>query len=493
MAEDSNSPVSVLEEKLRNLEYENSKCVEIIRVGLDLASQVELVSLFPLVIAKVSEVMEAERSSLFLYDNIAEELWTLVAEGLDTNEIRIPVSNGIAGYVARTGESLNIKDAYDNELFDKSIDKKTGYRTKSVLCMPLCNRQGKVLGVLQVLNKKTADIFSKQDEDFLHLLTGQIAVYVENASLYTQIENLFENIVKAIAIAIDERDPVTAGHSRRVAYFTLEIARTIHTCDEEPFRDIKFSRDQMKELRYACLLHDFGKVGVPESILQKAQKLPINWINVIEQRLGRVYAEKILACQEGDAQACEIVDDEFKSPAESFDFINQLNTTGFLSDESAQKIRELLEIKLINDFEYKYLSIPKGTLTAEERDIMQSHVAKTRSVLNAIPWPDDMKNVPLIAGSHHETLDGKGYPQGLSAEEIPLGGKVMAVADVYDALTAQDRPYKPAIPHEKSAQILRSMAEENKLDKDIVKLFLKNELYIVKDKSLTQRFMRTST
>ncbi|MHC4871124.1 MAG: GAF and HD-GYP domain-containing protein [Planctomycetota bacterium] len=476
-----------LKKQLETLEYENSKCLHIIQVGLELASQVELVTLFPLVISKVTEVMEADRSSLFLYDDKAEELWTMVAEGLDTTQIRIPVDRGIAGYVTRTGKSFNIKDAYDSELFDRSIDKKTGYRTKSVLCMPMRNRNGKVLGVLQVLNKKTSPIFNEQDEDFLKLLAGQIAVYVENAALYSQIENLFENIVAAIAIAIDERDPVTAGHSRRVTYYTMEIARAMHNTKEGVFKDIEISRDELKELRYACLLHDFGKVGVPEAILQKAQRLPVNWINVIEQRLGRVYAEEVIKSRDGDNSADEFISSCLPDPSGSIEFLKKLNTAGFLDDEAAAEVERLVNKKLLDAMEHKYFSIKKGTLTDEERDIMQSHVEKTESVLNAIPWPDDMKNVPAIAGSHHEALDGKGYPKGLGKDEIPLGGKIMAVADVYDALTAQDRPYKPAIPHEKSAGILRGMAKDNKLDSNIVEFFLTNELYIIKDESLMQK------
>lgn len=466
--------VESLKARIAELEYENQKTIQLLDVGLELASQVELADLFPLVISKVTEVMEADRTSLFLYDKKVQQIWTMVAEGLDTNEIRLPVNKGIIGYVCRTGEMLNIHDAYDCDLFDPSFDKKTGYRTKSVLCLPLKNRQGEILGALQVLNKRSADIFSKKDEQFLQHLSGQIAVYVENAELYQQIEDLFDSVVKAIALAIDERDPVTAGHSRRVAKYTLNIAKRMHTTNEGCFSSASFSRAELKELRYACLLHDFGKVGVPESVLQKAERLPQNWINVISERTMRTEFERFIANSEVN---CEDIDVITRKLNEKIEFLTKLNSSGFLSDEAEEELNRLKNDNIINDEEFSYLSIKRGTLTSSERDIMEGHVQKTYSVLTAIPWPEDMKNVPSIAGNHHEALNGTGYPAKIKGDEIPFGAKIMAVADVYDALTAQDRPYKPAIPHEKSAAILRSMAEQGKLDSEIVELFLVNELY----------------
>ncbi len=478
----TNNNQEELQARNKILEFENKKCIQIIEVGLELASQVELEKLFPLVIAKVTDVIEAERSSLFLCDYETNELWSMVAEGIKTKEIRVPFDQGIVGHVANTGECLNIEDAYDCKLFNRTIDKKTGYRTKSILCVPLKNRQNKILGVLQVLNKKGRNVFSKLDEDFLKLLAGQIAVYIENASLYTQIENLFENVVSAIAIAIDERDPVTAGHSRRVTALTMQIAKAMHLSEDERFKDIHFTRDEFKELRYACLLHDLGKVGVPEEILQKAQKLPTNWINVIEQRLGRVYAEALLKSMNGDNEAKEFIDKKLPDPEECICFLKKVNTLGFLDDESAQKIDDLLKLSIIDQKEHDYFSIKKGTLNKKELAIMQSHVTKTQSVLNAISWPEGMKNIAKIAGSHHESPDGSGYPFHRNDKDIPLGGKIMAVADVYDALTARDRPYKPAIPHEKSAEIIRGMAERKKLDINIVNFFLEHNLYKIKNK-----------
>ncbi|MFH0911948.1 MAG: HD domain-containing phosphohydrolase [Planctomycetota bacterium] len=466
-----------LEAEVKRLEQLNARLAKITAIVQELGQEIELEALLPLVIAKVTQAMEADRSSLFLYDRATEELWTMVGEGLEINEIRMPVSAGIVGRVATTGQSLNVADAYALPFYDRSWDQKTGYRTKSVLCVPLRNNKGKILGALEVLNKKDEGVFTGEDADFLTTLAGQIAVHVENAGLYHQIENLFQSVVDAIAIAIDERDPVTAGHSRRVTEFTIRMAQAMHWAREGPFREVRFSRSQLKELRYACLLHDFGKVSVPEAVLQKAERLPMNWIHVIRERLGRRFAEERLdLCRHGrlidsaDPQGNRRLD-------ERVDFLVKLNAASFLTEEAADRLQKIFTEGWITDWEYRYLSIKKGTLTPEERKIVESHVEKTYSVLSAISWPDDMRNVPNIAASHHEAMDGRGYPHGLAGDEIPLAGRIMAVADVYDALTALDRPYKPAIPHEASADILREMARKGQLDPDIVEFFLREEIY----------------
>ncbi|MFW5857700.1 MAG: HD domain-containing phosphohydrolase, partial [Planctomycetota bacterium] len=465
MAESTPAEPDITAERLRRLEYENARLRRVMEVSTELARRVALEELLPLVIAKVTDVMEADRSTLFLYDKITDELWTMVGEGLEISEIRMPADRGIAGRVAQSRRLWNIPDAYDLEFFDQTWDRKTGYRTRSVLCTPLLSRQGELLGVLQVLNRKGEDRFLDEDERLLDLLADQIGVHVANAALHDQIERLIESIVNAISIALDSRDPVTAGHSRRVTQYTLNIARAVHHVDEGRFREVRFTRRQIRELRYAGLLHDFGKVGVPEAVLQKAERLPLNWIHVIEERFGKVRAEHLveaLRADDGNRSGIDHgTDDAFLT--ERLDFLVRLNSSGFLSDEAATTLEDTRSRALIDEMEYDCLSIKRGTLTPDERAVIESHVVKTAQVLRAIPWPDDLKNVPALASCHHEAPNGTGYPEGLDRERIPLGALIMAVADTYDALTAQDRPYKPAIPHEKSAAILRSMAQEGKL------------------------------
>lgn len=463
--------------RIAELEHEVARSRLLMSIGVELSSQMELADLLPLVISKVSELMEADRSTLYLFDESRKELWTMVGEELEISEIRMPATQGIAGHVAQSGTMLNVPDAYALDFFDRSWDQKTGYRTRSVLCMPLRKRHGGLLGVLQVLNKCSGTAFTTEDEAFLTSLSAQVAPHVENAALHRQIEAVFEAIVNAISIALDGRDPVTAGHSRRVTQYSLAIAKAVHRAKEGPFAKTRFTRAQLRELQYAGLLHDFGKVGVPEAVLQKAERLPVNWIHVIEQRLGKQRAEVLLERFHQMDVPSESLDAQAAEYQQKVDFLVQLNRAGFLSAEAAETLKTILAEGLIDEMEFDYLSIQRGTLTPSERQVMESHVSKTEAVLAAIPWPAHMSDIPAIASAHHECPNGKGYPKGLARAAIPLRGLIMAVADVYDALTAQDRPYKPAIPHEKSANIIRNMAEEGRLDSDIVELFLEQDLH----------------
>jgi HD-GYP domain-containing protein (c-di-GMP phosphodiesterase class II) len=465
-----------LRERLAGAELELAKHKRVLNIATELGRHVEFEVLLPMIIARVTEVMEADRTSLFLFDQQKRELWTMVGEGLESMEIRIPVEKGLAGLVAETGKRINIDDAYTHARFDRTWDRKTGYRTRSVLCMPLWRKHNEILGVIQVLNKKSAPRFNVEDEDFLELLCTQIAVFIENADLYRRIERLFESVVDAISIALDARDPVTAGHSLRVTQYAVQIARAIHAQKEGLFAGVSFSLAELRELRYAGLLHDFGKVAVPEAILQKSERLPANWIHVIAERLRRCQYESVIdlrARRREPREAGEAV----RSVSQCLGFLINLNRAGFLADEARDRLHALHDKGLINDLELDHLAIPRGTLTSEERAVIESHVEKTSAFLSAIPWPAEMAGIPAIASGHHEAQDGSGYPGHLKGEEIPLGARILAVADIYDALTAQDRPYKPAIPHERSAKILQDMAGEGKLQPEIVDLFLRKRLY----------------
>lgn len=481
-------------DQLMALSEENHKLRSILEISKIIVSEIHLDNLLQLIIKETTRVMDADRSSLFLIDYGKNELWSKVAQGLDRYEvIRFPMGLGIAGTVAATGEVINIPDAYQDLRFNKEIDAKTGYRTHSILCMPIQNTSGKIIGVIQVLNKKTG-IFTAKDEDFLEALTSQAGIALENASLYKEIEDLFEEIVTTIVTALDARDRTTAGHTKRVALYTLKIAKAIHNETDGVFASYRYTLDQFKRLRYASLLHDIGKIGINENILNKVTRLSEGHMMAIIARFRYYqYFFGTVKVYEFNFDNEKIQDREkIRELMESFvKFLEDVNqpTRMYLNDQERDLILKIRDAHFINErrereellssYEYIHLSIPKGNLTEEERDHIRSHVAKSFTILNQIRWPEKFEELPLIAASHHEYLDGSGYPKGLKENEIPLDSKIMAIADFYDALTARDRPYKPQVPHDKAVAIMKEEAQKNKIDGKILDLFLREKLYLL--------------
>ncbi len=476
------------------LEEENRKLRAILEISKIIGSEIHLDNLLQIIIKETTRVMDADRSSLFLIDYHTKELWSKVAQGIhEYEEIRFPMDLGIAGAVATWGKVINIPDAYQDSRFNKEIDARTGYRTRSILCMPIKNTTGKIIGVIQVLNKKTG-FFTPADEDFLEALTSQAGISLENAALYKEIEDLFEEIVTTIVTALEARDQTTAGHTKRVALLTLKMAKAIHNSDNPPFATIRYSPDQFKRLRYAALLHDIGKIGINENILNKTTRLTEGHMLAISERFKgiRYYLLNIpsptLFWQGKPLGQKEEIGTLL---TDLLRFLLDLNlpTRMNLTPEEIAKLDSIKEscyldednvrVSLLTDHEYLHLSIPAGNITEEERDHIRSHVAKSYIILNQIQWPDKFRELPLIAASHHEYLDGTGYPHHLKDGEIPFDSKIMAIADIYDALTSRDRPYKPQIPHEKAAEILKNEAEHNRIDKAILQLFLAKKLYLL--------------
>lgn len=435
---------------------EASRLRELLSAIRELSSELELDVLLTRAMAVCTHLVDADRSSLFLYDRKSDELWSKIAQGLDTLEIRFPASKGLAGVCAREGKIINVPDAYADERFNREFDLKTGYHTRSVLCVPMKDARGHVLGVIQTLNKLDGGPFDAKDEELLSAFGSHIAVFVENAQLYESIERLFEAFVSSSSTAIDERDPATAGHSRRVARYALNLARAAHAAGLATF-----TRARLRQLRYAALLHDFGKVGVRESVLCKRNKLSDDRMEAITERLKRKALEQKIHF---DLQT-------------TLELLSRANTPAPLSDADAAKLAELREAGLLTSAEAEALSIRRGNLTPEEWDDMKSHAERGRNILSKIPWPEDLARVPELAYMHHERPNGSGYPQGLKGDQIDIDARILGVADVYDALTAQDRPYKPAFSHEKARAILEEEASAGKLDASLVKLFFERELY----------------
>ena len=387
----------------------------------------------------------------------------------------------VSAFVALKGVSVNIPDVYDTDLFDftgpKKFDQSTGYRSKSMLVVPMRNHDNDVIGVLQLLNatnpiNSEVIAFSQDYENLSESLASQAAVSITNAKLISNMTELFEAFVKVMATAIDEKSPVTGGHIRRVADLTLTMAEGIHDMKEGHFKEKTFTPDQMYELRIAAYMHDIGKVTSPVEIVEKAKKLQtiFDRIHYVRLRMSYINQKIMLEGQEAkikilqngsDPEKIKAIEKETQDKLEEIkdirEFINKCNEPGeFLEDETLERLKELSqrtyvddtgeEQPLITEDELVNLSIRRGSITEKERGKMQDHAAVTLRMLKQIPFTKKLKNIPSFAGAHHEFINGKGYPLGLKGDEIPFEGKLMAVTDIAEALTASDRPYKKAMP-----------------------------------------------
>jgi HD-GYP domain-containing protein (c-di-GMP phosphodiesterase class II) len=431
-------------------------------------------------------------------------------------------TSSLAGYAAHTGEPLALPDAYTIPLdkpysFNRSFDERTGYRTMSMLVVPMMDHREDVVGVLQLLNRKTdlrARINSEESAReyvlpygghelrLVQSLAGQAAVSIENSQLYAQIENLFASFVKAAVTAIDQRDPTTAGHSIRVATLTTDLAEAVERGGEGIYADVRFTRDQMKELRYAAMLHDFGKVGVREEVLVKSKKLPPFLWERVESRFDLIIrsaeaeyqkkrAEIALAHGKDCGPLLAKLEEEFQGHVNELrqfhEAVRGANEPTILPEAAAGILDDIAQrrftnvqgeaVPFLDVDELHFLKIPKGTLNESERLEIESHVEQTYRFLTQIPWTEDLQNLPVIAYGHHEKLNGKGYPRGVRGADIPIQTRMMTIADIFDALTASDRPYKRALSAEKALNILHMEAKDGLVDQNLVDILVKAEVY----------------
>jgi HD-GYP domain-containing protein (c-di-GMP phosphodiesterase class II) len=433
----------------------------------------------------------------------------------DSREFTMPLSDrSIAGCAALGKATLNIPNVYEPPAgstfnFDPSFDRRTAYFTRSMLAIPLISQRDEVIGVIQLINKKrdsghkllTRDDVDRQvvpfddrSEELLGMLAAQAGVSLETAMLYEEIRNLFEGFVKASVEAIESRDPTTSGHSRRVADLTVGLAKIVDGETTGPYASAFFKAEDLRELEYASLLHDFGKIGVREKVLVKAKKLYDERLELVRARFdyvarsieADVLARKVRLLEGGAAkQAIEGLDrelDDRRAQLEGYwEAVCAANEPTILSSGDFEKIQAIaaetfVDLRgdpraLLDADEIASLMVSKGSLTQVEFDEIRSHVTHTFRFLSRIPWGKSLRRVPLIAGAHHERLNGTGYPARLRAEEIPVQSKMMSVADVFDALTASDRPYKKAVPVERALDILDFSVKDGHLDSELVRIF----------------------
>ena len=413
-----------------------------------------------------------------------------------------PNYSNVSAYVAISGETVNIADVYDARGFNfegtKKFDQSTGYRSQSMLVIPMRNHENDIIGVLQLLNAKdqaTGAVvnFSLEFQEMTLSLASQAAVALTNNRLIHELENLLESFIKTIATAIDEKSPYTGGHVRRVAQLTMTIAHKINEKKQGPFASVIFYEDQMRELRMAAWLHDVGKITMPEHVADKSTKLEKvhDRIEDVKTRFELLKREYQLAMQETKnneaGNSPEKVAREIKKLDEEYQFLVQVNRgSEFIKDEMIERIKEIGKRKwsassqtlpLLTEDEIYNLSVRHGTLNDEERNIINNHAAITHKMLSQLPFPRKLKNIADYAAAHHEKLDGSGYPLGLKGNELSLQSRIIALADIFEALTAKDRPYKKGKTLAEALKIMESMVKDQHIDADLFELFIQEEIY----------------
>ena len=514
----------------RELERAQREIDQLNEIGVALSTQRDRQALLHLILRQCREITNSDAGSLYLVegDELGERCLRFTITQNDSvdfefTETILPIDNSsLAGYVALTGEEVHLENVYELPAslpfrFNRQFDEQSGYLSRSMLVVPMKNPQGEITGVVQLINCKRATSgngdgtkashmivpFPEQCRSFLSSFASQAAVAIENNRLYESIENLFEGFVRASVSAIEARDPATSGHSFRVADLTVGLAQAVDRADSPAFRAVRFSRTEMKEIRYASLLHDFGKVGVREEVLVKAKKLYPRQLELIKQRF--LFARKSLEHDQSERKLAYLLEkgrEEFLARQADFhreleselveldrflEFILFCNEPTVLCEGNFDRLAEMASRQftdgagqqwpLLGPQEIQTLSIHQGSLDEWERRQIESHVNYTLSFLRQIPWTKEIKNIPMIASAHHEKLDGTGYPQGLAAAQIPLPSKMMTIADIFDALSATDRPYKKAMRWDNALDILHDEARRGLIDHELLTLFREAEIF----------------
>jgi HD-GYP domain-containing protein (c-di-GMP phosphodiesterase class II) len=409
-----------------------------------------------------------------------------------------PNNSMVAAYAALTGKTVNIADAYTAEGFDfsgtRAFDAKTGYRSKSFLTVPMKNHEGEAIGVLQLLNAQdphTSEViaFSASDQRLAESLASQAAVALTNRLLINQLESLFESFINLINSAIDEKSPYTGGHCQRVPVLTMLLAEAVNETKSGPLSDFHMSDKDRYELKIAGLLHDCGKVTTPVHVVDKATKLETIYdrIDLIDTRFEILKRDVEIQWLKREIDD-RVKRDRLRELDDARKFLHACNIgSERMKDEDVEHVKRIARFRWIDvsgheaDFltadEVKNLTIRAGTLTDDERKIINHHIVATIKMLEALPWPKHLLNVPEYAGGHHERMDGKGYPKGLTREQMSVQARCMGIADIFEALTAKDRPYKKGKTLSESLQILGRMKESHHIDPDLFDVFVRRKVY----------------
>lgn len=467
---------------------------------------------------RVSEDRQALRFEIVHNDSLGIALGGTSGTRIDFPDLPLQNAQGepntsmVAAYAVIHGRTVNVADAYSEVGFDfsgtRNFDARTGYRSQSFLTVPMKDHEGTIIGVLQLINSKhpktgTVQAFTLAEERLAESLASQAAIALTNRQLISQLEALFESFIQLINLAIDEKSPYTGGHCQRVPTLTMMIAEAVNATREGPLAGFSLSEADLYELKIAGLLHDCGKVTTPVHVVDKATKLQTIYdriglidtrFEVLKRDVQIVTLRKLLelrpkqdvateaACWENYREELQRLDDEKM-------FLRQVNVgSEVMSNDDQQRVRDIattrtwrnpegVDADFLTADEIENLTIRSGTLTSREREIINHHIVATIRMLEALPWPKHLEKVPEYAGGNHERMDGKGYPRGLTREQMSIPARMMAIADIFEALTAHDRPYKPGMKLSEALDIMHRFASNGHIDPDVFAAFLQQGVF----------------
>ena len=514
-----------IEEKCKFLEERIRRLNEI---GIALSTEKDTDKLFELILEEAKNITNADGRTLYMIDNNGNLKFEIMRNDSmktimgGTSGVKIPLEpvlkyfddgepnyKNVSAYAALTGETINIKDAYEEEGYDFSgaiaYDKSSGYRSKSFLTVPLKNHENEIIGVMQLINaieKNTGEVipFTSEVQEQVESIASQGAVALTNKRLVEELKTLFESFIKLIATAIDRKSEYTGGHCERVPLITMMLADAVEKVDYGKYKDFKMTEDERYELFIAGWLHDCGKVATPPHVVDKGTKL-----ETITDRIETVKTKFELLRRDAEIDflnkkigmngsvngKMEEIETEYKKRLDQINedeaFIEKCNVGGeFMEKELQQRVINISKydysfkgekMPFLSEDEVRNLNIAKGTLLPEEREIINDHIVITIEMLDQLPYPKNLRNVPEFAGGHHEKLDGTGYPKGLMEKEMSVQAKMMAIADIYEALTAADRPYKDGKKLSMAMRIMGFMKKDYHIDKELFEIFVKEGVY----------------
>lgn len=497
-------------------------------IGIALSAEKDTGKLLELIMLGAKSLTHAEGGSLYFvqedslkFEIISNDRLNIQMGGTSGNLIEfspLPLykengeenHNMVVTHCVLAGETINIEDAYNEVGFDftgtRNFDQKTGYRTRSILTIPLKDHQHEIIGVLQLINavdRKTGEViaFDQVDQQLAESLASQAAVALTQKRLIDELQELFESFIKMIASAIDDKSPYTGGHCRRIPVLTMMLADAVDAYQSGPLKDFNIDDNDRYELETAAWLHDCGKVVTPEYVMDKSTKLEtiFDRIQLLDARFEILRRDAeidyLKACivAERKGESCESLAQQYADKCESLkrdiEFLRRVNIgSEFMTDEQIARVYALAteqwvdmqgkQQALLNNDEIENLTIQRGTLNARERDVINYHIVATIKMLESLPFPKHLQHVPEYAGGHHEKMDGSGYPKGLTRDQMSVQARIMAIADIFEALTASDRPYKKGKKLSECLKIMGYMKRDHHIDPDLFDIFVRDKVYL---------------